>query len=132
MEEKELLGLARRIIENSYAPYSSFRVAAIVETRSGELYYGVNVENASYGLSICAERVAVFNAVTHGHRDIEKVYIFTESNQPVSPCGACRQVISEFNPRAKIVSYSLRTGYKAVWNLEDLLPHQFRLGGKSK
>jgi len=127
LEEKELLSIARKIIENSYAPYSNFRVAAIVETKSGELFYGVNVENSSYGLSICAERVAVFNAVTNGHRDIEKVYVFTESERPVSPCGACRQVISEFNPRATIISYSLKTGAKLTWSLEDLLPHQFRL-----
>jgi cytidine deaminase len=127
VNEKKLFNLARRVIENSYAPYSNFRVAAIVETRNGELYYGVNVENSSYGLSICAERVAVFNAVTHGHKDIEKVYIFAESDQPVSPCGACRQVISEFNPNATIISFSLKTGEKRIWNLEDLLPQQFRL-----
>ncbi len=127
MSDKELLSIARKLIKNSYAPYSGFKVASIVITSDGNKYFGVNVENSSYGLSMCAERVAVFNAVTHGSRSIEEVHIFTETSEPVPPCGACRQVIAEFNPHAKIVSYSLKTGMKKEWILSELLPDAFTL-----
>lgn len=125
MNEKDLFEFAKKLMSNTYAPYSNFRVVAIVETKSGKFFPGVNVENASYGLTICAERVAVFNAITNGHRDIEKIYIFTETKEPVSPCGACRQVIAEFNPEATIISYSLSSGEKKQWALKELLPHYF-------
>ena len=127
VSEKELFEFAEKLMPNAYAPYSNFKVVAIAETRSGELFPGVNVENSSYGLTICAERVAVFNAVTNGHRDIDKIYVFTETKEPTSPCGACRQVIAEFNPEATIISYSLSTGKKRQWALKELLPYHFNL-----
>ncbi|MCE4614809.1 MAG: cytidine deaminase [Desulfurococcales archaeon] len=127
MSEEELFGLARKLISYAYAPYSNFKVVAFAETRLGELFQGVNIENASYSLTICAERTAVFNAISNGHRDIERIHIFTETDEPVSPCGACRQVIAEFNPTATIISYSLSTGRKKQWTLKELLPDHFNL-----
>jgi cytidine deaminase len=127
VSEKELVKHAKTLISNSYSPYSKFRVVAFAETKTGEIFHGVNVENASFGLTICAERVAVFNAVSNGHKDIEKIYIFTETEEPVSPCGACRQVIAEFNPNAIVISYSLYSGKRKQWRLRELLPDQFNL-----
>ena len=120
---KILLKTAKRIIENSYSPYSGFKVAAALRTKSGKIYHGVNIENASYGLTICAERVAIFKAVSEGNRDIEELLVYTETDSPVPPCGACLQVMAEFNPQMKIY-LAYRRGVKE-YNLKDLLPHQF-------
>lgn len=126
---EDLLDAARSVIENSYAPYSGIHVAAAVRSASGRIYVGVNVENSSYGLTICAERVAVFNAVTHGERRIVEVLIASDTDTPIPPCGACRQVLAEFaGPEARVYSVSLVTGRWRVWRLGDLLPDAFRLG----
>ncbi|MCE4617126.1 MAG: cytidine deaminase [Desulfurococcales archaeon] len=122
-----LLEKAKKVIENAYAPYSNFRVAALVATSDGHHYWGVNVENASYGLTICAERIAIGAALTDGKKNISQVYVFVESNQPVPPCGACRQVITEFNPDAEIIACSLRTGICKRWRAKELLPEAFTL-----
>jgi cytidine deaminase len=94
-----------------------------VRTKSGRVYTGVNIENASYGLTICAERVAVFKAVSEGDRDIEVVAVYTDTEEPTPPCGACRQVIAEFNPDALIVMASRKK--TVVVRLSELLPHAF-------
>lgn len=93
MKEKLL-----ELIKNSYAPYSKYRVAAIVVMKDGKEFKGVNVENASYGLTVCAERNAIFNAVSNGYKknDFEKLYVFSLGNTVGMPCFACRQVINEF------------------------------------
>ncbi|ACB39000.1 cytidine deaminase [Pyrobaculum neutrophilum] len=114
---------AKAALKNAYAPYSNFRVAAAVRTKSGRIYTGVNVENASYGLTICAERVAVFKAVSEGDRDIEAVVVYTDTEEPTPPCGACRQVIAEFNPDALIVMAGRSRTYTA--KLSELLPNPF-------
>lgn len=119
----ELVEAAKSVLKNAYAPYSGFRVAAVVKTKSGRIYTGVNVENASYGLTICAERVAVFKAVSEGDREIETVVVYTDTDEPVAPCGACRQVIAEFNPNARIVMASRTKVEEAA--LKDLLPKAF-------
>jgi len=127
---QDLLEAARRVVENAYAPYSGVKVAAAVRGGSGRIYVGVNVENASYGLTVCAERVAVFNAVTNGERVIREVLVLSDSNEPMPPCGACRQVIAEFaSPDTPIHSVSLKTGRHASWKLQELLPHAFKLEG---
>ncbi len=114
----------RRVIKNSYAPYSGVRVAALVESASGRKYFGVNVENASYGLTICAERSAVAAMVAAGDRRIRRVVILSNTEEPLPPCGACRQVLAEFDPEgsSEVVSISLSTGRTARWKLSELLP----------
>ena len=91
-----LVGEAKAALANSHAPYSEFRVGAALHTRSGKVFRGVNVENASLGLSICAERVAIFNAVAAGEKDFDAIAIATLAETPTPPCGACRQVMLEF------------------------------------
>jgi cytidine deaminase len=120
---EELVERAKAVLNNAYAPYSKFKVAAAVRTKSGRVYTGVNIENASYGLTICAERVAVFKAVSEGDRDIEAVAVYTDTEEPTPPCGACRQVIAEFNPDALIVMASRKK--TVVVRLSELLPHAF-------
>jgi cytidine deaminase len=95
---------ARAAAKASYSPYSKFRVGAAVLTESGKIYSGTNVENASYGLANCAERSAIFTAVSHGERKIRCVVVFTPTPEPTMPCGACRQVINEFGPHATVLS----------------------------
>ena len=93
---KKLYHRAREVARNSYSPYSRFRVGAALLTSSGKIYVGTNVENASYGLTICAERVAISTAVAAGERKFEVMVIYCEGEKPVSPCGACRQFMAEF------------------------------------
>ena len=128
----ELLNACKQAIKNSYAPYSGFRVAAAVKTEDGKVYTGVNIENASYGLTVCAERVAVFKAVSSGSRKIIEVMVYVEDDPPAPPCGACLQVIAEFseNPRIYMVS---KTGRVITSTLDELLPLRFsgdKLRGK--
>ena len=95
---------ARAAAKASYSPYSKFRVGTAVLAGSGKIYAGTNVENASYGLCNCAERTAIFTAATAGERKIKAVVVYTPTPTPTMPCGACRQVINEFGPRAIVVS----------------------------
>lgn len=95
---------ARVAARASYAPYSKFRVGTAVLAGSGKIYSGCNVENASYSLCNCAERTAIFTAATAGERKIEAVLVYTPTPTPTTPCGACRQVISEFGPNARVLS----------------------------
>ncbi|CCC82524.1 cytidine deaminase [Thermoproteus tenax] len=122
---EDLIAKARDALKNAYAPYSNFRVGAAVLTKSGRIYTGANVENASYGLTMCAERVAVFKAVTEGDRDIEAVAIVSDAGELVPPCGACRQVIAEFNPNALIIMATADGSKRLVVRLRDLLPMSF-------
>ncbi|MFB6491537.1 MAG: cytidine deaminase [Thermoproteus sp. AZ2] len=121
----DLVEKAREALKNAYAPYSRFRVGAAVLTKSGRIYAGANVENASYGLTICAERVAVFKAVSEGDRDIEAVAVVVDGEEPVAPCGACRQVIAEFNPEATIIMATADGKKRVVVSLKELFPSPF-------
>lgn len=125
MEAAELIERARLALNNAYAPYSKFRVGAAVLTKGGRVYTGANVENASYGLTICAERVAVVKAVTEGDRDIVAVAVVAEADEPVPPCGACRQVIAEFNPDALIIMATADGREVKTASMRDLLPSPF-------
>ena len=118
---KEMLELALKTRENAYAPYSKFKVGATVKCSNGKLYAGCNVENASYGLSNCAERTAVFVAVANGEKEIEELLLVTEG--AASPCGACRQVLAEFG--VKKVHLSDTYGKIKSFTLQELLPHSF-------
>lgn len=126
-----LLEKAIRARARSYAPYSSFSVGAALLCKDGSIYTGANIENASYTPSVCAERVAFFNAVHDGHRDFAAIAIVggasqTNPNEPCSPCGVCRQVMSEFcSGDFKII---LSGGEEPrVLTLDELLPHRFHL-----
>jgi len=101
--DKRLIQSAVKAKEKAYAPYSGFRVGASILTKSGKIYTGCNVENASYSLTICAERVAVFKAVSDGEIDFKTIAIAFDSEKFIYPCGACRQVLAEFSPNINII-----------------------------
>jgi len=119
---EELITLAREAREQAYAPYSRFAVGAALRTVSGHVYTGCNVENASYGLSICAERVAVSKAVSEGDRNFETLAVVSETM--ASPCGACRQVLAEFGLDTRVVIADLEHG-REIRTVGDLLPAAF-------
>ena len=117
---------AKEAAKYSYAPYSQFTVAAAFVTEDGRVFTGVNVENASYGLTICAERNAIFSAVTQGATTIDTMVIYTPTAKPTPPCGACRQVIAEFSSSAKIISFC--DGEEEIFQtISQLLPGSFSL-----
>jgi cytidine deaminase len=120
----ELVQLAKDVRERAYTPYSRFPVGAAVETASGEVFVGCNVENASFGLSMCAERVAIFRAVAAGARDIVALAVVAETATPVSPCGACRQVMVEFNPDLRVILANLH-GEIHRTTARELIPGAF-------
>ena len=125
MTEKELFAKATEARKRAYAPYSKFLVGAALLTYRGKVYTGVNVENASYGLTVCAERVAGFKAVSQGESKFKKITIVTDTDQPKSLCGACLQVLSEFEEDLEIVCATLR-GRKKRYKLRQLLPQAFK------
>lgn len=123
MNAKELIQLAREAKEKAYAPYSQYRVGSAVLVADGSFYTGANVENASYGATICAERVAITKAVSEGKRDLVALAIAADSPFPY-PCGICRQVMEEFNPQ--MVVYVVGEGEEyETYTLAELLPHSF-------
>lgn len=112
--------------DRAYAPYSGFRVGAALITGGGKIYTGCNIENASYGLACCAERVALFKAVSEGERDIRAVAVASDSREYCSPCGACRQVLAEFGGGIKVYMCD-RDGNYRVRTVAELLPDSFSL-----
>jgi cytidine deaminase len=126
IERSELEHRARAACEQAYAPYSRFKVGAAVETGDGRYFTGCNIENASYGLTLCAERVAVFSAIAAGARSIVAVAIYTPTTEPAPPCGACRQVLQEFGDEVTITSITA-SGMRKSWKLDALLPEPFGL-----
>jgi cytidine deaminase len=126
MTNQQLLAAARRAQKRAYAPYSKFPVGAALLTASGKVYTGCNVENASYGLTICAERVAITKAVSEGEKKFRAIAIVAPSRY-LSPCGACRQVLAEFGDLTVITADSRRIRHAQVHQLKYLLPHSFTL-----
>ncbi len=123
MTTDELIALAAETMEQAYAPYSRFPVGAALEAVDGRVFTGCNVENASFPLTVCAERVALGAAVSAGAREFRRVAIVTRSTEPASPCGACRQVLAEFAPELEVISAS--GSRRRTWSLADLLPARF-------
>lgn len=124
MDAKELMKIARKARQNAYAPYSHFAVGAALLAESGRVYTGCNIENASYGLTCCAERNAIFAAVGAGERRFKMLAVAADSPEPVAPCGACRQVIAEFGIPL-VVMGNLKEATKTM-TAEELLPYGFR------
>jgi len=118
----ELLNKSIEAAKRAYAPYSKFLVGAVLVAKDGQLFEGCNVENVSFGLTICAERNAVFAAVAAGYREFTKIVIATDLPEPASPCGACRQVLCEFNQDIEIVLGTFG-GKMVSHRLSELLPH---------
>jgi cytidine deaminase len=126
-QRERLLQAAREAMQRAYAPYSHFRVGAALLTSDGKLFTGCNVENASYGLTNCAERTAIFSAVASAGPtiQIEAIAVVNDQDAPCSPCGACRQVIAEFGPEATVI-FPTTEGWKEL-SIAELLPEGFRL-----
>jgi cytidine deaminase len=124
---ERLVAAAREARARAYAPYSDFHVGAALEAADGTLFTGCNVENASYGLTICAERVALFRAIADGHRHFTRIAVVADTATPTSPCGACRQVLYEFAPDLDVVLANL-TEITSRHRLADLLPDAFSGG----
>lgn len=121
MNSDDLLAQAIKTRTAAYAPYSRFAVGAALETRSGRVFTGCNVENLSFGLTCCAERNAIFAAVAAGERDFVRIVVVADSREPVTPCGACRQVMAEFSDELEVRSVNLQ-GVEYTANLRELLP----------
>ena len=127
MQKEKLLLKAKEARELSYSPYSHFAVGAAVETKDGQIFLGANIENSAYGLCMCAERNALYNAYMHGFKkdDIVALALCADTDQPCSPCGSCRQVISELMPMDAPVIMSNLKGDVQETNAKELLPFAF-------
>jgi len=123
---RQLIDRARQAREAAYAPYSNFKVGAAVLTAGGEIFAGSNIENASFGAAICAERVAIFTAVARGCRDLTALAVVADTPEPAPPCGLCRQVLAEFNPDCQVLMANLAGRWRLA-TLKELLPLAFRL-----
>jgi len=125
MATTELIDLAVKTSENAYVPYSHFPIGAVLVTEEGMIYTGVNVENASFGLTNCGERTAIFKAVSEGERSFKELIIYGQTEKPVSPCGACRQVMAEFFEPDLPVTLVAKDKSTVVMTVKELLPYSF-------
>lgn len=125
MNKNLLTRMAKEASRNAYSPFSGFKVGAALLTKSGKVFTGCNVENSSYGLSNCAERTAVFKAVSEGETEFSEIVIYADSDKIFSPCGACRQVLSEFSSDLKITILSNKETIET--SINELLPLKFTL-----
>jgi cytidine deaminase len=121
---EELVSAAKEAREHSYAPYSEFRVGAAIETDDGEIYTGCNVESASYGLTVCAERVAIWKAISEGKHKIKNIAVVCDTKELTPPCGVCRQIIWEFGGNVPVTLANLNGGRETV-EMKELLPRAF-------
>jgi len=124
MDNRQFIEMAKKECKISYSPYSKIKVGAALVSENGEIFEGCNIENASYGLSMCAERVVLFKAVSEGQKKFTKIAV-ASSSQAAPPCGACRQVLSEFSPEMEVVWEE--NGKIISKKLNELLPHSFGL-----
>ena len=124
-DASQLIEAARKARENAHAPFSKFKVGAALRAKSGKIYTGCNVENASYGLTICAERNAIFKAISEGERSgFDAIAVVTDAAKLTPPCGACRQIIWEFCGDAEVILANLQ-GQTRKFQMRDLLPEPF-------
>ena len=124
MDHKTLVDTARQARGRAFAPYSNFKVGAALETADGTIVTGCNIENSTYGLTLCAERVAVFKAVSEGHRTFVRIAVVADTREPTPPCGPCRQILWEFCGDIEIILANL-TDEEGRYQLKDLLPLPF-------
>lgn len=128
MDKKEILSYIDEVnllLKRAYVPYSKFPVAALLIDNNGKKHKGVNVENASFGLTLCAERNAITTAVTQGMKKIRLLIVTGNTLEPISPCGACRQVIREFSDKDTVIILANRDGKYKIASIEKLLPYSF-------
>lgn len=122
---QELIEFARQAREQAHAPFSNFKVGAALECSDGQIITGCNVENSSYGLSMCAERVAIFKAISEGFHSFKRIAVIADTHSPVRPCGACRQVISDLFPLNTEVLMANLNGETEITSIHELLPAPF-------
>ena len=128
MTDRDLLNMAREAAQAAYVPYSRFPVGAALECADGSVFTGCNVENAALGSTICAERTAIVKAVSEGRRKFLRIAIYGEGENYCMPCGACRQVMSEFDPEGDMEVLCTRSGGRYVsYRLSQLMPHPFEM-----
>ncbi|HEQ3966484.1 TPA: cytidine deaminase [Streptococcus pyogenes] len=125
MGTTDLVSCAVQASEYAYVPYSHFPVGAALKTKDGTIYTGCNIENVSFGLTNCGERTAIFKAISDGHKELVEIAIYGETMQPVSPCGACRQVMAEFFDPSSLVTLIAKNGQTVEMTAGDLLPYSF-------
>ncbi len=123
-EYEALIAAAKAARENAHAPYSNFRVGAALHATSGRIFGGCNVENSTYGLTVCAERVAIFKAMSEGERGFDAIAVVTDVDALTAPCGACRQLIWEFCGDVSVVLANLK-GKREIHRMKDLFPKPF-------
>ena len=124
MEKEELIRIAATVRENAFVPYSNFKVGSAIQLDDGEVIDGCNIESASYSLTICAERVAIFKAVSQGKRNIKQIAVVADTDELTPPCGSCRQVIWEFAGDIPVTMSNLKGKVETV-QMKDLLPRAF-------
>lgn len=125
MAATDLIDLVVETTKNAYVPYSHFPVGAVLVAKNGQVFTGVNIENASFGLTNCAERTAIFKAVSEGFLDFEELIVYGETEKPISPCGACRQVMAEFFKKDLPVTLVAKDKSTVVMTVKELLPYSF-------
>ena len=125
MATTELIDLAIETSKKAYVPYSHFPIGAVLVAKNGQIFTGVNIENASFGLTNCGERTAIFKAVSEGVTDFEELIVYGETEKPISPCGACRQVMAEFFSEDLKVTLVAKDKSTVVMTVKELLPYSF-------
>jgi cytidine deaminase len=131
VEDKNLILEAKKAMKSAYAPYSNFKVGAALLSRSGKVFSGANLENSSFVLTVCAERIALYKALSLGEKDFTKIAIVASSEKPITPCGLCRQALFEFSPDIKVICSNLK-GKVRKFTLKQLLPHPFSYDKKKR
>jgi len=125
--KEKLKKAAQGVIDNAYVPYSNFPLAAALLTKEGKIFTGVNIENAAYGATMCAERTAIFKAVSEGYTDFKALLVLSKTKKPVTPCGSCRQVINEFSKEIDVIMMTI-DGREIIKKNKELLPDAFAKG----